>query len=227
MNAKLLPLLCALALAACNNAPQSTPEAASTAASAMTSQPSMTSMASDAMQSTGNWVSTDSQVHFTSNKTNKQNKTITEESSFATSSAQLSADGAFAMSIDLASVKTNIELRDERLRDWVFEVAKFPKAEISGKIDMNAISSLKTGDSLQLKQPLTLDIHGNKLDIDAQLMLKRSADNSISVETTEPVMLDAKKMGMSEGVAKLVEVMALASINEQIPVTFKGTFTRQ
>ncbi len=227
MNAKLLPLLCALALAACNNAPQSTPEAASTAASAMTSQPNMTSMASDAMQSTGNWVSTDSQVHFTSNKTNKQNKTITEESSFATSSAQLSADGAFAMSIDLASVKTNIDLRDERLRDWVFEVAKFPKAEISGKIDMNAIGSLKTGDSLQLKQPLTLDIHGNKLDIDAQLMLKRSADNSISVETTEPVMLDAKKMGMSEGVAKLVEVMALASINEQIPVTFKGTFTRQ
>ena len=227
MNAKLLPLLCALALAACNNAPQSTPEAASTAASAMTSQPNMTSMASDAMQSTGKWVSTDSQVPFTSNKTNKQNKTITEESSFATSSAQLSADGAFAMSIDLASVKTNIDLRDERLRDWVFEVAKFPKAEISGKIDMNAIGSLKTGDSLQLKQPLTLDIHGNKLDIDAQLMLKRSADNSISVETTEPVMLDAKKMGMSEGVAKLVEVMALASINEQIPVTFKGTFTRQ
>lgn len=227
MNAKLLPLLCALALAACNNAPQSAPEAASTAASAMTSQPSMTSMASDAMQSTGNWVSTDSQVHFTSNKTNKQNKTITEESSFATSSAQLSADGAFAMSIDLASVKTNIDLRDERLRDWVFEVAKFPKAEISGKIDMNAIGSLKTGDSLQLKQPLTLDIHGNKLDIDAQLTLKRSADNSISVETAEPVMLDVKKMGMSEGVAKLVEVMALASINEQIPVTFKGTFTRQ
>ena len=225
MNAKLLPLLCALALAACNNAPQPAPEAAS--ASAMTSQPSMTSMASDAMQSTGNWVSANNQVHFTSNKTNKQNKTITEESSFATSSAQLSADGAFAMSIDLASVKTNIELRDERLRDWVFEVAKFPKAEISGKIDMNAIGSLKTGDSLQLKQPLTLDIHGNKLDIDAQLTLKRSADNSISVETTEPVMLDAKKMGMSEGVAKLVEVMALASINEQIPVTFKGTFTRQ
>ena len=225
MNAKLLPLLCALALAACNNAPQPAPEAAS--ASAMTSQPSMTSMASDAMQSTGNWVSANNQVHFTSNKTNKQNKTITEESSFATSSAQLSADGAFAMSIDLASVKTNIELRDERLRDWVFEVAKFPKAEISGKIDMNAIGSLKTGDSLQLKQPLTLDIHGNKLDIDAQLTLKRSADNSISVETTEPVILDAKKMGMSEGVAKLVEVMALASINEQIPVTFKGTFTRQ
>ena len=224
MNAKLLPLLCALALAACNNAPQPAPEAASAAASAMTSQPTM---ASDAMQSTGNWVSADNQVHFTSNKTNKQNKTITEESSFATSSAQLSADGVFAMSIDLASVKTNIDLRDERLRDWVFEVAKFPKAEISGKIDMNAISSLKTGDSLQLKQPLTLDIHGNKLDIDAQLTLKRNADNSISVETAEPVMLDAKKMGMSEGVAKLVEVMALASINEQIPVTFKGTFTRQ
>ena len=227
MNDILLPLLCALALAACNNAPQSAPETASAAASAMTSQPSITNMASDAMQSTGNWVSADNQVHFTSNKTNKQNKTITEESSFATSSAQLSADGAFAMSIDLASVKTNIDLRDERLRDWVFEVAKFPKAEISGKIDMNAIGSLKTGDSLQLKQPLTLDIHGNKLDIDAQLTLKRSADNSISVETAEPVMLDAKKMGMSEGVAKLVEVMALASINEQIPVTFKGTFTRQ
>ena len=166
-------------------------------------------------------------MRFTSSKTNKQNKTIDEESSFATSAAQLSADGAFSMSVDLASVKTNIDLRDERLRDWVFEVAQFPKAEISGKIDMNAIGSLKTGDSLQLKQPLTLDLHGSKQDIEAELTFKRGADNSISVATAQPVVVDAKKLGMSGGVAKLVEVMGLASINEQIPVTFNGTFTRQ
>ena len=92
---------------------------------------------------------------------------------------------------------------------------------------MNAIGSLKTGDSLQLKQPLTLDLHGSKQDIEAELTLKRGADNSISVATAQPVVVDAKKLGMSGGVAKLVEVMGLASINEQIPVTFNGTFTRQ
>ena len=215
MKHKLLPLslLCTLALAACNP-PQPAANASETAASS-------------AMTSAGNWVSNDNQVRFTSSKTNKQNKTIDEESSFATSAAQLSADGAFSMSVDLASVKTNIDLRDERLRDWVFEVAQFPKAEISGKIDMNAIGSLKTGDSLQLKQPLTLDLHGSKQDIEAELTLKRGADNSISVATAQPVVVDAKKLGMSGGVAKLVEVMGLASINEQIPVTFNGTFTRQ
>lgn len=232
MKHKLLPLslLCTLALAACNP-PQPAANASETAASsAMTSQPmaaSSASMSGNATQGAGNWVSNDNQVRFTSSKTNKQNKTIDEESSFATSAAQLSADGAFSMSVDLASVKTNIDLRDERLRDWVFEVVKFPKAEISGKIDMNAIGSLKTGNSLQLKQPLTLDLHGSKQDIEAELTLKRGADNSISVATAQPVVVDAKKLGMSGGVAKLVEVMGLASINEQIPVTFNGTFTRQ
>ena len=150
MKHKLLPLslLCTLALAACNP-PQPAANASETAASsAMTSQPmaaSSASMSGNATQGAGNWVSNDNQVRFTSSKTNKQNKTIDEESSFATSAAQLSANGAFSMSVDLASVKTNIDLRDERLRDWVFEVAQFPKAEISGKIDMNAIGSLKTG----------------------------------------------------------------------------------
>ena len=225
MKHKLLPLslLCTLALAACNP-PQPAANASETAASsAMTSQP----MAASSASMSGNATQGAGQVRFTSSKTNKQNKTIDEESSFATSAAQLSADGAFSMSVDLASVKTNIDLRDERLRDWVFEIAQFPKAEISGKIDMNAIGSLKTGDSLQLKQPLTLDLHGSKQDIEAELTLKRGADNSISVATAQPVVVDAKKLGMSGGVAKLVEVMGLASINEQIPVTFNGTFTRQ
>ena len=173
------------------------------------------------------WQADNADIDFLSIKVNQKKRSVTEESNFTASTARLEADGSFTLNVDLKSVKTSVDLRDERLRDWVFEVAQFPKAEISGKIDMNAISSLKTGDSLQLKQPLTLDLHGSKQDIEAELTLKRGADNSISVATAQPVVVDAKKLGMSGGVAKLVEVMGLASINEQIPVTFNGTFTRQ
>lgn len=160
-------------------------------------------------------------------KTNTQQKTVEEESAFSASSAKLDADGAFAMTVDLASVKTNIDIRDQRLRDWVFETAKFPQATVLGRLDAAAIDALKTGGETDLKQPLVLEVHGQRLDITADLRLKRTADDTVEVSTAQPVVLDVQQMDMAGGVAKLVEVMSLASIDGQIPVMFAGTFVRK
>lgn len=172
------------------------------------------------------WTAENSQVIFLSSKINKQLNSITEQSSFTTSTARLDKEGNFTMNVDLSSVKTNIDIRDQRLKDWVFEIAQFPQAEISGKLDPNAVNMLEVGESLHLKQPLSLNIHGQKLDIEADLFVQRNSADSISVNTLAPVLLDVKKMDMVQGVAKLVEVMGLSSIVEQVPVSFSAEFKR-
>ena len=153
------------------------------------------------------WKSDDSNITFLSSKINKALNSITEQSGFTSAKSQLSATGDFNMTIDLASVKTNIDLRDQRLRDWVFETSQYANA-------------------LALQQPLTLNIHGKQIPITADLAVQRNPGDKITVNTRTPVILDVKQMDMSKGVAQLVEVMGLSSIVEQVPVSFSGTFHR-
>ena len=174
----------------------------------------------------GLWTAQDSTITFLSSKINKQLNSITEQSSFTANKSQLDTEGNFTMNIDLSSVKTNIDLRDQRLKDWVFETGQFANAEISGKVEMSAINKLQEGETISLQQPLLINIHGKKINFNADLSIQRNMNNKITVSTRTPVILDIKQMGMTEGVARMVEVMGLSSIVEQVPVSFDGIFTR-
>ena len=48
-------------------------------------------------------------------------------------------DDTASLSVDLASVDTAIEIRDERMRTMLFEVAEFPMAQVDLEIDGAAI----------------------------------------------------------------------------------------
>ncbi|MCG7656728.1 YceI family protein [Wielerella bovis] len=171
------------------------------------------------------WQSTDSKITFLIGKVTPKLKSITEPAYFAKSSAQLDKDGQFSMSIDLQSVNTNIEIRNQRLKDWFFETSKFPTATVTGKLDSVAINQMKIGDILLLDQSLVLNLHGQDIDIIAPLLISRTSKNKIIVNTRHPVILDVRQMNMLNEVSKLVEGMGLSSIWEQVPIFFYGEFT--
>ena len=173
------------------------------------------------------WESDSNQISFLSIKVTQQKNSITEQSAFTDSKAMLDKDGNFTLTIDLNSVKTNIDIRDQRLKDWVFETAQFGTATVSGKVDADAVNKLAVGEVLKLDQALVLDIHGQKVNLQAELNVQRVADDKILVNTLTPVVLDTKAMKMEKGVMQLVEVMALSSIVEQVPVSFSGEFMRK
>lgn len=178
-------------------------------------------------QTPADWEVSDAAITFLSSKINKQLNSVTEQSRFTASQAVLDKDGEFKMEVDLSSVNTGIEIRDQRLKDWVFETAKFAKANVTGTVDVDAVSKLAVGEAVNLKQPLVLDIHGKQLNLDADLTVQRISADKIMVSTLNPVLLDVKAMDMVDGVAKLVEVMGLSSIVEQVPVSFNAEFTRK
>ncbi|MDO5073982.1 Uncharacterised protein [Neisseria animaloris] len=204
-----------LALAACS--PSETAQSAQPAAEAVQAVP----------QTPADWEVSNAGITFLSSKINKQLGSVTEQSRFKASQAVLGKDGEFKMEVDLSSVSTGIEIRDQRLKDWVFETAKFAKANVTGKVDVDAVNKLAIGETVNLKQPLVLDIHGKQINLEADLSAQRISADKIMVSTLSPVLLDVKAMDMVGGVAQLVEVMGLSSIVQQIPVSFNAEFTRK
>ena len=164
------------------------------------------------------------ELNFLSTKVLSNMNSITEQSRFQTLSGAVSDDGELTLKVKLASVDTQVPIRDQRLRDWVFEVSKYQEAVISAKITKANLNALAVGKPLRIKQGLILKAHGKAIPLEAELQLVKSQDGSIYVSTTSPILLDVKQLELNKGVEKLIDVMGLASINQQIPITFYGKF---
>ncbi len=149
---------------------------------------------------------------------------VGEAHSFKTVAGSVQPDGTVGVDIDLASVETNVDIRNERMRDMLFEVVSFPQAKLTAKIDPAAISALKPGERKAMTVPVTLDLHGTTNSIEAKLMVTRLAGDSVLVETTAPLIVDAAAVGLGEGVEKLRAVANLPAISTAVPVTASLVF---
>lgn len=147
-----------------------------------------------------------------------------EAHSFKTLDGTVAADGSVKLGIDLASVDTGVDIRNQRMRDMLFEVAQFPKAILTAKIDPAAIGALKAGERKAMAVPVTLDLHGTTNAIEAQLMVTRLAGGAILVETAAPLIIDAASVGLGGGVEMLREVAKLPAISTAVPVTASLVF---
>ena len=106
-------------------------------------------------------------------------------------SVEVSGEGAATVSIDLASVETNIDIRNERMREFLFETATYPEATVSAQLDPAAFSQLKIGE--QIVQPVSakLKLHGAESDLETELAVTRIGPDKVQVETTAPIIVDA------------------------------------
>lgn len=147
---------------------------------------------------------------------------------FTKLAGSISNDGAATVSIDLASVETWADIRNERMRDFLFEVAKFPQATVTVTFDAAAqqtLKGLKPGAVTTVAAPLMLALHGQTQKIDAELTVARLSATRVLVTPREFVMLDARKFGLEDGLKKLMELAQLPSISAAVPVTFALVFT--
>jgi polyisoprenoid-binding protein YceI len=175
------------------------------------------------------WIldSESAELNFLSTKVLINKQSITEISGFNTLSGSVSDDGELMLTVQLESVNTQVPIRDQRLRDWVFQVEKYSSVEISGQVSKVDLKALVVGKPMGITQAFILKTHGKSLPLKAELQLVKSADGALHVSTLTPILLDVKQLDMNLGVEKLIEVMGLASINQQIPITFNGTFTER
>jgi polyisoprenoid-binding protein YceI len=167
--------------------------------------------------------SSKSSLHFVSIKKG----TVGEVHSFEELNGSISDEGVANVNIELASVKTNIDIRDGRMKSLLFETDVFPTAGVSVNIDAAQLASIEVGDVVTMPLALTLDLHGTSKVIQTELQIIGLGGGILLVNTMKPVMLNAFDYGLDVGVKKLMEVANLPSIASAVPVSFSLVFKRQ
>jgi len=151
---------------------------------------------------------------------------IGEAHGFGGLSGTVAPDGAAILTIDLASVDTGIDIRDERMREFLFETTTYPRATVTAAIDPASFATLGVGESRATTISATLDLHGAKGEIDADVTVLRAGPDTVVVSSNRPIIVDAGAAGLADGLAKLQELAGLASISAVVPVTFSLTYRR-
>jgi cytochrome c2 len=148
--------------------------------------------------------------------------TIGEVHRFDGLSGTVSAGGDVAVEINLASVETLIDIRNERMQEFVFQSA--PKAMINASIDMSDVSGLAAGESAVVDATGTIQLAGNTLELDAEMFVVRISDSQVMVTTNDMIMLSIEDMGLTAGIDKLMELANLPGITRVSPVTLRFIF---
>lgn len=151
---------------------------------------------------------------------------IVEVNSFENVSGSVGADGAATLSIDLASVSTGIDIRDERMRDIFFEVAANPTATVTAQIDPAAFEALGVGESTTQTLEATLSVKGVEAPVEAEIDVTRVAADRVIAVSASPVVVYADALELTGGLAQLQELAGLPSITPAVPVTFSLAFER-
>ena len=153
-----------------------------------------------------------------------KNGSVAEVGGFKSLAGSLDKKGNLSLMIDLGSLDTNIALRDERMLEFLFEVANFPQARVSAKVNMAGISAMTAGDERPLEVQGQLELHGATHAVQASLRLVKLADGSLRATTVAPILLQASQFKLDAGVEKLRELAGLDSIDVVVPVYFSLVF---
>lgn len=165
----------------------------------------------------------DSALNFLSTK----NASVTELHAFQSLSGDWVGDKA-KLTIDLASVETQVPIRNERMKEHLFEIQQHPQATVELTLDAKAIEALQVSGALVDMPVLAhVDLHGVKKDQNAKLRVFKLSEHKLLVTTLEPVLLNPADFNMQTGLNKLLEIAKLSSITSIVPVTFSLVFDQK
>ena len=143
---------------------------------------------------------------------------------FTQISGNLAADGTATVTIELASVDTMIPLRDERMREMLFQTTLFPTATLTTSIDMGLLGKIEPGESTNMIADLALQLHDQEIVLTAEMIVARLGDQRLMVSSRKPIIVNAASVDLVNGIEALREIANLPSISKAVPVSFVLSF---
>ena len=162
-----------------------------------------------------------SRLSFVSTK----NANVSEVQRFLVLHGKVDPEGLAQVEVELESINSGIPLRDERMRKELFQIDRFSDALITTKIDLRPINDLAPGAQLELRLPLTVDLHGQKHTYNAQLLATRLDDRRFQVVTLQPLVINAEDFDLAPGLETLRKMADLSAISLSVPVGAVLIFT--
>lgn len=171
----------------------------------------------------GEWVidSAGSSVAFGSVKKD----TIGENHAFTAVSGGVAQGGAATITVDLASVNTNIDIRNERMVEHVFQ--NMTAANVTAQIDLETLEALAVGEMTAITLDATLSFMGAEIGFDAPMIAVRLSETRAMVVSDGMAYISTDDMGIDAGIDMLMELASLPSITRAVPITARLVFDLQ
>lgn len=190
--------------------------ASSSRLSSSVASSSVTSTASSAAGAAWSLSAADSYLNFATTK----NTHNLEVHNFTGIGGDISASGVATLTIDLGTVNTGVALRDQRMRDLLFETATYPTATVTVTIPTGLLSGLAVGQTTQSDITASLNLHGVTANIATKVSVQKLTATRIVVQSLPPVLVKADTYNLAGGVEALRAAVGIASINASVPVDF-------
>lgn len=128
-------------------------------------------------------------------------------------------DGKASITIRPDSVDSRVPIRNQRMREFLFETGLYPTIEISAVVNQ-LISPLKQGDSALVTVAAMLSMHGVSKELNLDVRVSRLNLDTLVVASTQPVLVRAANYNMLDGITKLSSLVNNLPIAETVPVNF-------
>lgn len=133
-------------------------------------------------------------------------------------------DGMADIAIDLTSVNTNIDIRNERMGEHVFK--GLATAKLAAEIDMDAMNAIDAGSTGMVDVDATLSLLGADVDVSTPMFVARLGDDKVVVSTNDFIYLDTEELGVDGGIDALQEIAGLDDITRAVPISIRLVFSQ-
>lgn len=151
---------------------------------------------------------------------------VAEVHTFNEVQGAIADDGSVNIALMLDSVETLIPVRNERMREFLFETTNYKDATIAAKVEPELLSGMQAGEIRDITAEGRLTLHGATQPLTLVMRVARVSDDAVMVASVKPLIVDAAKFGLDSGVEKLRDIAGLDSISRAVPVSFVITFVK-
>ena len=155
-----------------------------------------------------------------------KNNAIAEHNVFSGVTGSLSKKGQLKINIDLSTVETQVDIRNQRMRELFFVVTQYPQAVVTAELDVQELAQVDSGAPLEIVKPFTLSLHGVEVTAEAHLRVV-AVGGRAWVSTVRPILISAADFGLEGGVAALQKIAGLEAIAAVVPVSVDLKFVKK
>lgn len=165
--------------------------------------------------------------HSTINFNSVKKEHLVENHHFNQFAATINEDGKVMLTIDLSSVDTKISIRDQRMKEHLFNTKLFPQAAFSAQLNTEELENIAIGSSQSMTVNGDISLHGQKQTVEMDVLVSKLSSHKLLVVSQAPLIIHAEDFDLIAGINKLQALAKLPSITHSVPVNFILTFTHQ
>lgn len=141
-------------------------------------------------------------------------------------SGTLGKDGKLSLTVDLNSIDSQLEPRDNNIKTAFFEVAKpnFAKAGVELSLTRETLEALKKKEPFVQEVTGSLTLHGTKANFTAKAFLSPGKNGGLRVVSQQPVEIHMDTWGLGANLTALMKLCGHRNVAKPAQVTYDLSF---